>query len=122
MGALLTAGYAAAASHAIASSPRSAQVSSSVQSELTKSFDGATAIAMQYPQYSDQIISAAKKSFLHGQHWAYAAGIIAVLAGAVVVRCFFPDIEGEKELLASYEREDSARPDMARGQSAPSGV
>ena len=113
MGALLTAGYATAFSKTIASAPNSSQVSQNVQSELTKSFDGATAVAKQYPQYASQITAAAKESFIHGQHWAYASGLIAVVAGAVVVGIFFPGLEGEKELLASYRRADSARPDMA---------
>ena len=113
MGALLTAGYAAAFSKTISSSPKSTQVSQSVQSELTKSFDGAEAVAKQYPQYASQITAAAKESFIHGQHWAYASGLIAVVAGAIVVGVFFPDLRGEKELLASYQRADAARPDMA---------
>ena len=49
-GALLASGYAAAAGAAIASIGQSQQISDSVQSQLTKSFDGATAIAAQYPQ------------------------------------------------------------------------
>ena len=55
-GALLTAGYAAAAAAAIASS--NAHVTTSVENQLTKSFDGAEAIAQQYPQYASQIIAA----------------------------------------------------------------
>jgi MFS transporter, DHA2 family, multidrug resistance protein len=113
MGALLTAGYTSAATKALASSPNSSQVSSNVQSELTKSFDGAADIAKQYPQDSSQIISAAKTSFLHGQHWAYAAGIIAVVAGSLIVHFFFPDAQGEKDFLAQYQREDANRPDMS---------
>jgi MFS transporter, DHA2 family, multidrug resistance protein len=113
MGALLTAGYAAAASKAIASSPHANQVSKSVQSELTKSFDGAVAIGKQYPQYQTQIVSAAKESFIHGQHWAFASGIIAVFIGAVVIGVFFPHAKAEKELLAEYQRLDAARPDHA---------
>jgi hypothetical protein len=109
MGALLTAGYAAAASAAISGSPQSSQVSSSVQSELTKSFDGATDIAKQYPQYANQIIAAAKQSFLHGQHWAYASGVIAVLVGAGIVAAFFPRAQDERRLLAEYRDEDRAR-------------
>jgi hypothetical protein len=109
MGALLTAGYAAAASSAISGSPQSSQVSSSVQSELTKSFDGATDIAKQYPQYANQIIAAAKQSFLHGQHWAYASGVIAVAVGAVIVAAFFPKAQDERRLLAEYRDEDRAR-------------
>jgi len=114
MGALLTAGYASAAAKAIASSPNAKQVTNSVQSELTKSFDGAEAIAKQYPQYAKGITQAAKESFIQGQHWAYASGIIAVLVGGVVVGFFFPEFKGEKELLASYGREDAARPDMVK--------
>jgi MFS transporter, DHA2 family, multidrug resistance protein len=113
MGALLTAGYAAAASKAIASSPHANQASQNVQSELTKSFDGAVAIGKQYPQYQTQIVSAAKESFIHGQHWAFASGIIAVVLGAFVVGVFFPHARGEKELLAQYQRLDAARPDHA---------
>jgi DHA2 family multidrug resistance protein-like MFS transporter len=113
MGALLTAGYTAAASQKIASSPNADQASQNVQSELTKSFDGAVDIAKQYPQYQNQIVSAAKESFIHGQHWAYASGLIAVALGAVVVGVFFPHAKGEKELLAEYQRLDAARPDHA---------
>src|SRR5262252_2563086 len=109
MGALLTAGYAAAAAAAIGSSPHAKQVTTSVQSELTKSFDGAEAVAKQYPQYSTGIISAAKQSFLHGDQWAYASGAIAVALGIILVFFCFPRFEKEKSLLADYRRIDSAR-------------
>ncbi len=75
-GALLTAGYASAASSLVPSS-----VNSSVQSELTKSFSSAANTATQYPQYANQIIAGARQSFLDGADWAYLAGIIAVIAG-----------------------------------------
>src|SRR5215468_4065782 len=118
MGALLTAGYAAAAA-AIGSSPHAKQVTTSVQSELTKSFDGAEAVAKQYPQYSTGIISAAKQSFLQGDQWAYASGAIAVALGIILVFFCFPKFEKEKSLLADYRRADSARPDH---QPAPASV
>jgi DHA2 family multidrug resistance protein-like MFS transporter len=102
-GALLTAGYASAASAMIASS--GTHVSDSVANELTKSFDGAEAVAKQYPQYSSQITAAAKTSFLHGDQWAYLAGIIAVLVGAAIVFLCFPKLERERELLAEYQGE-----------------
>jgi predicted MFS family arabinose efflux permease len=107
-GALLTAGYAAAASAAIASSGK--HVSDSVAGELTKSFDGAQAIAKQYPQYSSQITAAAKQSFLHGDQWAYTAGIVAVLLGGVLVYFCFPKAEKERELLAAYAADGEAEP------------
>jgi hypothetical protein len=93
MGALLTAGYAAAAAAAIAGSNK--QISDSVQSQLTKSFDGAESVAAQYPQYATQITAAAKTSFLQGDQWAYTAGIVAILLGAVIVFFLFPKKDDE---------------------------
>jgi DHA2 family multidrug resistance protein-like MFS transporter len=107
-GALLTAGYAAAASAAIAAAPPSAQISDSVQNQLTKSFAGAEAISEQYPQYATQIMAAAKQSFLDGDQWAYSAGIVAVLLGAVLVFFRFPRRDEEQRLLAEYAAADQA--------------
>ena len=107
-GALLTAGYAAAAVAAIGSSPEQAQITSSVQSQLTKSFAGAEAVAAQYPQYASEITTAAKESFLQGDQWAYMAGIIAVLLGATIVFILFPRKDDEEALLARYAAEDAA--------------
>ncbi len=108
LGALLTAGYATAFSKAIASSSEASQVSSNVENELTKSFSSAAATAEQYPQYSKQIIAAAKTSFLDGANWAYAAGIVAVLLGFVLVFFMFPKRDHENELLQQYHDEDVA--------------
>jgi MFS transporter, DHA2 family, multidrug resistance protein len=118
-GALLTAGYASAASAMIASS--GTHVSDSVANQLTKSFDGADAIAQQYPQYASQITAAAKTSFLQGDQWAYLAGILAVLAGAAIVAVFFPSFERENELLAEYQADDVRGSDQrtTRTQAAP---
>jgi MFS family permease len=116
MGALLTAGYASAAATAIANSPQPSDISSSVQSELTKSFDGATAVAQQYPQYADSIVAAAKAAFLHGQDWAYGSAMIAVALGAALVWFFFPHGEDEWALLAEYARIDA--PTAAAGAEA----
>jgi EmrB/QacA subfamily drug resistance transporter len=112
LGALLTAGYAAAFAAAIASSPQGSSVSTSVQSELTKSFSSAADTAQKYPQYASQIISAAKKSFLDGADWAYAAGIIAIVLGAALVFFMFPRRDAEQRLLAEYHAADrAAEPD-----------
>jgi DHA2 family multidrug resistance protein-like MFS transporter len=110
-GALLTAGYAAAAAAAIAGAPNNQQVNESVQNQLTKSFAGAEAVAQQYPQYTSQITTAAKRSFLDGADWAYTAGIVAVLLGAVLVFFLFPRKDGEEQLLARYHAEDTGRVD-----------
>ncbi len=108
LGALLTAGYAASFNSLITQSPNSDQVTSAVQSELTKSFSSAENTAQQYPQYADAIIQGARDSFVSGQDWAYIAGIVAVLLGAVIVAWKFPKADREKELLAQYHAEDQA--------------
>ncbi len=108
LGALLTAGYATAVSSAIAGSPNADQVTSVMQSELTKSYASAATMAQQYPQYSDAIIAGAKESFLQGQDWAYTAGIVAVLIGAVLVFLKFPKAQQEKQLLLQYHQQDEA--------------
>jgi MFS transporter, DHA2 family, multidrug resistance protein len=118
-GALLTAGYASAVSATIAASPNADQVTTSVQSQLTKSFSSAAAIAERYPQYSTQIIQGAKSSFLAGADWAYTAGIIAIVVGAAIVFFLFPKREQELRLLATYHAEDTNRSTAARGQIKP---
>jgi hypothetical protein len=107
-GALLTAGYAAAAGAALASS--GSHVTTSVENELTKSFAGAAALAKQYPQYASQITGAAKAAFLKGDQWAYLAGIVAVLLGAALVFACFPRREREQELLEEYHSLDADVP------------
>ena len=88
-GALLTAGYAAAAGAAIAASDKN--VTDSTQAQLTKSFAGAEDVAAQHPQYADAIISGAKTAFLQGDQWAYTAGLVAVLGGAALVFFIVPE-------------------------------
>jgi MFS transporter, DHA2 family, multidrug resistance protein len=104
-GALLTAGYAAAAGAAIAASDQ--HITDSTQAQLTKSFAGAEDVAEQHPQYADAIISGAQTAFLQGDQWAYTAGIVAVIGGAVLVFFMFPKRDDERRLLASYHDEDT---------------
>ena len=115
LGALLTVGYAAAFSAAIAASPNGDKVSAATQSELTKSFDSASAVAAQYPQYADAIMSAARTSFLKGDQLAYLVGIIAVLLGALLVFVCFPRKDREISLLEGYHHGDGV------GASPPEG-
>jgi MFS transporter, DHA2 family, multidrug resistance protein len=107
LGALLTAGYASAVAATIAAAPNKQEITDSVQSQLTKSFAGAEAIAQQYPQYASEITAGAKESFLDGADWAYTAGIVAILLGAAVVFFLFPKPEDEERLLARYHTEDT---------------
>ncbi len=118
-GALLTAGYAAAASAAIASAPNSKAISDSVANQLTKSFGSAEDVAQQHPRYASQITAAAKTSFLQGDDWAYTAGIVAILIGAAVVFFLFPRKEREQQLLARYAGEDAPEPTTPPGPVSP---
>ena len=108
LGALLTAGYASAVASAIAGAPASAQakVTDAVAAQLQKSFTGAEAVAAAHPKYSDQIVAAAKASFIDGADWAYVAGIVAIVAGAVLVAIMFPRKDEESRLLERYRTED----------------
>jgi DHA2 family multidrug resistance protein-like MFS transporter len=83
-------------------------LTTSVQNQLTMSYAGAADIAAQYPQYSAQILQAAKEAFLAGDQWAYLAGIVAVLLGATLVFFKFPRKDEEQRLLAEYHEEDAA--------------
>jgi EmrB/QacA subfamily drug resistance transporter len=109
LGALLAAGYAAAVSAQIASSPDKSQITTTVQQELTKSFASASSVANQVsPENASKIIAGAKAGFIDGADWAYTAGIIAILLGAVLVFFLFPKKDGEQALLAQYHEEDTA--------------
>ena len=107
LGALLAAGYASAFSAKIAASPQAGSISDATQNSLIKSFSSAETLAQQYPQQSAAITSAAKSSFLDGADWAYTAGIIAILLGAVIVFFLFPGKDDETRLLGEYHRHDT---------------
>ena len=115
LGALLTAGYAAGVASAIAAAPNGNQISDTTQDQLQQSFAGAVNVAKLNPQYANQILAAAKSSFLDGANWAYTAGIVAILLGAALVFFLYPKKDEEQRLLAEYHEEDTAsRPSPAR--------
>ncbi len=118
LGALLTAGYAAAVTAAIASAPNEAVITEGIQGELTKSFSSAANTASRYPHYANSIIAGAKTSFTQGAQWAYTAGIIAILLGATIVFFRFPKHEHEVELLAQYHTQDTAVSSQKKTQGA----
>jgi hypothetical protein len=107
LGAFLTAGYAFKFSSLIAGSNASEQITDQTESELTRSFSSASEMAERYPQYSDQIIEAARVSFLKGDDWAFAIGVVAILIGALLVWFFFPKRQEELDLLESYARQEA---------------
>jgi hypothetical protein len=106
LGAVLTAGYAKAFTKQIADAPTS--VTDSVTTQLTKSFSSAENIAMQYPQYSEQIVAAAKQSFVDGQQVSFTVGIVSMLIGLAVVWFGFPTKNAEIDLVAGYQRSDES--------------
>ena len=105
LGAVLTAGYAKAFTASIASAPST--ISDSVVTQLTRSFSSAENVATQYPQYADQIIAAARQSFVDGQTVAFAVGIVAMLVGLTVVWFGFPTKKAETDLVESYQLIDT---------------
>jgi MFS transporter, DHA2 family, multidrug resistance protein len=117
LGALLTAGYAASLSSQIASSPDAGSISEETQAVLTKSFSSAADLSESYPQYSAQIISAARRAFLDGDQNAYGAAILVVLVGAVLVFFAFPKRDDERALLAHYHSRDAQHADSAANRS-----
>jgi EmrB/QacA subfamily drug resistance transporter len=114
-GALLTAGYASAMGAAIAASPDGQKITDSTQSQLQLSFASAENLAEQHPQYASEITAAAKQSFLEGDDWAYAAGVVAILIGAALVFRLFPKKAEEEALLAAYHAADTADARRAQG-------
>jgi hypothetical protein len=105
LGAVLTAHYTSA----MADQSVSSQVTSSTEAQLQLSFASAENVAAHAsPQDADAILSAAKSSFLTGDQWAYAAGLISVLIGAALVFFVFPKRQREDELRAAYHAQDTA--------------
>jgi DHA2 family multidrug resistance protein-like MFS transporter len=106
-GAVLTAGYASAMGKAIAASGQ--DVAATTQSMLQLSYSSAADLAAQYPQYGQQILAAAKSSFLDGSQLAYAAGLVAVIIGIAVTFLLFPKKDEELRLHAEFHGEDEGQ-------------
>ena len=108
-GALLTAGYATAFAKELAGAPAADQPAiDQTQAQLEKSFASAVDTAEQYPQYASQIVAAARQAFLDGDRWTYVAGIVAVVAGGLLVLFAFPSKTKEQELLRGYAAADAS--------------
>jgi len=105
LGAILTAGYAAGVAQRISASGRS--VGDSVTSALERSYSSASALARTEPAYAAQIVSGARASFLSGANWAYAAGVLAIVTGGLMVATCYPGHRRELELPADYRRTDT---------------
>jgi DHA2 family multidrug resistance protein-like MFS transporter len=115
-GAFLTAGYASAMGTAISDSGQ--DVTATTQSMLQLSYASAADMATQYPQYANEILTAAKSAFLDGDQLAYLAGLIAVVIGLTVTFFLFPRKDREVALHAEYHAEDEAGSDTASPRAA----
>jgi DHA2 family multidrug resistance protein-like MFS transporter len=120
LGVLLAAGYTAAFASTIAALPTDQQsaISDDVVTQLQKSFSGATQVAEQFPQHAPQILEAARQSFLQGDEWAYSAGALAAVLGAVLVFFAFPRRADEQALLVRYVAQDDPDGDSSDGTGA----
>jgi DHA2 family multidrug resistance protein-like MFS transporter len=103
-GVFLTAGYASAMGTAVSETGQ--DVTATTQSMLQLSYASAADMAAQYPQYSNEILTAAKSSFLAGDDLTYIAGFVAVLIGLSVTFLLFPRKDREAQLHAHYHAED----------------
>ena len=71
--------------------------------------------ALLFPAWRTAFTPRAKASFLAGADWAFTAGIIAILVGAVIVFYLFPNKHRELQLLDQDHAEDTtgSAPDKA---------
>ena len=113
-GALLTAGYAAAMGTAIADSGE--DVTATTQSELQLSYASAADMAEQYPQYSDEIISAAQSSFLStATSWPTWPASWPSSSACGLTWFVFPRKDEEQKLRAAFHADDEAAPSSTEG-------
>ena len=110
LGALLTAGYAAAFAAAIAGARRGQGRPTASQAQLTKSFAGARR-GEAVPEVRRPDHRRREGVLPPGDDWAYTAGIVAILLGAVLVFFLFPHRDSEQESLhGGYHAEDTGSP------------
>ncbi len=108
LGAILTAGYTTAVASRISSS--GAHPDNQVTNALERSYSSAATLAQANPRFAREIVAGARASFLTGSNWAYLAGILSIILGAVIVATLFPSHRREVELLGRYRSEDQLAP------------
>jgi len=107
LGSLLTAGYATAFAKLIDQSPEANTISERTRATLQQSYASAVDLGEQYPDYASAIAAAAKTSFNAGANWGYAAGLVFVALGAILVGVALPGRQREQELLTDYQQTDA---------------
>ena len=116
-GALLTAGYAAAATAAISSA--NAHVTSNVENQLTKSFDGAEAIAKQYPRLLERDHRRREGRVPPRRPVGLHRGADRGHARRGARLLLLPRKEREQEMLAQFAAEDSGAQAAVASAGAP---
>ena len=103
MGTLLAFAYAQQMRGDLASLPSSeaAQVSSDASAQLVSSYEGAAAVARDYPAHADTIVTAAAEAFSHGKSLAIGVALVLTLGGLLLVVLRYPRKDDEE---AYYER------------------
>ena len=112
-GALLTAGYVAAAGAALAASGKS--VTSSVQEELTKSFSSSVDAAKQYPQYVEPDHRGRQEVIPPRTALGLCRRADRGGDREALVFFMFPKHERERRLIARYEAESNPDPGARAG-------
>jgi MFS family permease len=103
MGTLLAFAYAQQMRGDLASLPanEAAQVSSDASAQLVSSYEGAAAVARDYPAHADTIVTAAAEAFSHGKSLAIGVALLLTLGGLLLVILRYPRKADEE---AYYER------------------
>lgn len=112
MGSLLVVRYSEEITAAFDSAPSSeqAELSSQAITLMTQSFSGAEQAAQSLASTeSASLISAAREAFISGSNFAYAAALLAVVAGLVLVLVLYPRKAKEAQVLADYAQTDQSQ-------------
>jgi hypothetical protein len=76
-------------------------VSSDASAQLVSSYEGAAAVARDYPAHADTIVTAAAEAFSHGKSLAIGVALVLTLGGLLLVVLRYPRKDDEE---AYYER------------------
>jgi len=109
MGGLLAAAYGAHMQADLAALPadQASSVSTSIANQLTGSFEGSAAVAHSFPQYAQQILTAASNAFTDGKDAAILVALVMSLIGFVLVIVVFPGKKREDSHYAQMSLQET---------------
>lgn len=112
MGSLLVVRYSKEITAAFDSAPSSeqAELSSQAITLMTQSFAGAEQAAQSLaPADANALVAAAREAFISGSNVAYAAALVAVVAGLAIILALYPRKAKEAQVLAEYAQTDQSQ-------------